>query len=97
MQKTKQNVKGRKPKEKSVNTVEEEPHLWESMSYLHSATALYESSYSSGEDNIFATNNDEFEKIAPYKMLIKIGDIESALLGDSGSACCFWINHLKFE
>ena len=50
-------------------------HPEDFMNNLHSSTVLYESDYSSGEDNIDATINDDFEKIETLNMRIKIRNI----------------------
>ena len=45
------------------------------MDSLHSSRELYESDYSSGEENLIATIEDGLEKIEPLNMHMKIGYI----------------------
>ena len=68
-----------------VSFVEEEPHPEDSVNFLQSVK-LYESDYSSGEDNTVAVIENAVEKIEPLNMPIKIGNINTTLLVDSGSA-----------
>ena len=82
------NSKPQNPKKRTVNTVDEEPHPEDSMSFLQSSK-LYESGYSSGQDNMFALIQNDSAKIEPLNMPIKIGNISTALLVDTGSACSF--------
>ena len=72
---------------KIVNTVEGEPHPEDPVNYLHSSTGLYESDYSTGEDNMVASVDDDFEKIEHFNMPSKIGNISTAPLLDSGKPC----------
>ena len=69
-----------------VGVVEEEPHPENSVNFLQPAK-LYESDYSSGEDNMVAVIENAVEKVEPRNMPIKIGNINTTLLVDSGSAC----------
>ena len=70
-----------------VSVVEEEPHPEDSGNLLQPAK-LYQSDYSSGEDdNTVAVIENEVEKVEPLNMPIKIGNINTTLLVDSGSAC----------
>ena len=70
-----------------VRVVEEEPHPEDSVNFLQPAK-LYESDYSSGEkDNTVAMIETAVEKIEPLNMPLKIGNINTTLLVDSGSAC----------
>ena len=71
-----------------MNTVDEESHPKGSVNFLHSAK-LYESDYSSGEDNTVALIQNDIAKIEPLNMLIKIGNFSTTLLVDSGSVCSF--------
>ena len=73
-------------KKKALNTVEEEPHPEGSVNFLQAAK-LYESDYSSGEDNTVAVIENAVEKGELLNMPIKIGKITTTLLVDSGSAC----------
>ena len=66
--------------------MEEEPHPEDSVNFLQPAK-LYESDYSSGEDNTVAVIENAVEKVEPLNMPIKIGNINTTLLVDSGSAC----------
>ena len=69
-----------------VSVVEEEPHPEHSVNFVQTAK-LYESDYSSGEDNTVAVIENAVEKVEPLNMPIKIGNINTTLLADSGSAC----------
>ena len=69
-----------------VSVVEEEPHPEDSVNFLQ-PTKLYESIYSSGEDNTVAVIDNAVEKVEPLNMPMKIGNINTTLLVDSGSAC----------
>ena len=80
------NVKAENSKKKIVSVVEEEPHPEDSVNFLQPAK-LYESDYSSGEDNMVAVIENAVEKMEPINMPIKIGNINTTLLEDSGSAC----------
>ena len=48
------------PRERSANT---EPHLKDTVNFLQSLSILYESGYSSGDDNMVATVPNDLEKI----------------------------------
>ena len=48
--------------QKPVNTLDEEPHLEDSLKFLQSSSKLYESNYSRGDDNIVATIHNELKK-----------------------------------
>ena len=80
------NKRTQNPKKRTVNTVDEERHPEDSVNFLQS-TKLYESDYSSGEDNMVALSENDVAKIEPLNMPIKIGNISTTLLVDSGSAC----------
>ena len=70
-----------------VRLVEEEPRPEDSVNFLQPAK-LYESDYSSGEeDNTVATIETAVEKVEPLNMPLKIGNINTTILVDSGSAC----------
>ena len=69
-----------------VSVVEEEPHPEDSVNFLQPAK-LYELDYSSGEDNTVAVIENAVEKVEPLNMPIKIGNINTTLLVDFGSAC----------
>ena len=70
-----------------VPFVEEEPHSEDSVNFLQPAQ-LYESDYSSGEDdNTVATIETAVEKVEPLNMPLKIVNINTTLLVDSGSSC----------
>ena len=84
-------VKPVNAKKKMMSVVEEEPHLEDSVHFLQPAK-LYESDYSSGEDNTVAVIENSVEKVEPLNMPIKIGNINPTLLEDSGSACSI-LNH----
>ena len=71
-----------------VCVVEEEPHPEDSVNFLQPAK-LYESDYSSGEeDNTVAMIETAVEKFEPLNMPLKIGNVNTTLLVDSGGACC---------
>ena len=74
----------------------EEPHPEDSVNFLQPAK-LYESDYSSGEDNTVAVIENTVEKIEPLNMPIKIGNIKSTLLVDSGSVCSIPNRSLKSQ
>ena len=81
------NVKPQDPKKKIVRVVEEEPHPEDSVNFVQPAK-LYESDYSSGEeDNTVAMIETAVEKVEPLNMPLKIGNVNTTLLVDSGSAC----------
>ena len=81
------NIKQQNSKKKMVRVVEEEPHPEDSVNFLQPAK-LYELDYSSGEeDNTVATIETAVEKVEPINMPLKIGNINTTLLVDSGSAC----------
>ena len=82
------NAKPQNSKKRAVNTVKEEPHPEDSMELLQPAK-LYEADYSSGEGNTVAVIENAVEKVEPLNMPIKIGNITTTLLVDSGSACSF--------
>ena len=78
-----------KKEKRALSTVkEEEPHPEDSVNFLQPAK-LYESDYSSGEDTMDAVIENSVEKVEPLNMPIKIGNITTTLLVDSGSACSF--------
>ena len=79
-------VKPQNSKKKLVSVVEEEPHSEDSVNFIQPAK-LYESAYSSGEDNTVAVIENAVEKVELLNMPIKIGNINTTLLVDSGSAC----------
>ena len=92
IEKSKKNVekksqKAQSPKRKSVNTVEEVPLTDDSTNFLQSSTGLYETDYSSGDDNMVAAIHNDLDKIEPLNMPIKIKNISTTLLVVSGSAC----------
>ena len=81
------NVKPQDPKKKMVRLVEEEPHPEDSVNFVQPAK-LYESDYSSGEeDNTVAMIETAVEKVEPLNLPLKIGNVNTTLLVDSGSAC----------
>ena len=80
------NAKPQNSKKRTLNIVDEEPHHEHSVNFLWS-TKLYESDYSSGEDNTVAVIENGIAKIEPLNMSTKIGNISTKLLVDSGSAC----------
>ena len=79
-------VKPVNAKKKMVIVVEEESHPEDSVNFLQPAK-LYESDYSSREDNMVAVIENSVEKVEPLNMPIKIGNFNTTLLVDSGSAC----------
>ena len=56
------------------------------MIFLQSASRLYKSDYSSGDDNMVATIHNDHEQIEPLNMPIKIEIISTTLSADAGSA-----------
>ena len=66
--------------------MDEDPHPEDSVNFSQPAK-LYESDYISGEDNTVALIENNIAKIEPLNMPIKIGNITTTLLVDSGSAC----------
>ena len=75
-----------------VRVVEEEPHPEDSVHFLQPAK-LYESDDSSGEeDNTVAMIETAVEKVEPLNMPLKIGNVNTTLLVDSGCACSI-LNH----
>ena len=81
------NTKPQISKKKMASVVEEEPHPEDSVNFLQPAK-LYESDNSSGEDDsTVAVIENAVEKVEPLNMPIKIGNINTTLLVDSGSAC----------
>ena len=80
------NTKPQNSKKKMVSVVKEEPHPEDSVNFLQPAK-LYISDYSSGEDNMVAVIENAVEKLEPLNVPVKIGNINTTLLVDSGSAC----------
>ena len=80
------NQKHQNSKKRTVNTVDEEHHPEQSVNFLPT-TKLYESDYSTGEDNTVALIENDIAKIDPLNKPIKIDNILTTLLVDSGSAC----------
>ena len=80
------NTKPQNSKKKMVSVVDEEPHPEDSVNFLQPAK-LYESDNSSGDDNTVAVIENAIEKVEPLNMPVKIGNINTTLLVDSGSAC----------
>ena len=81
------NTKRQNSKKKMVRVVEGEPHPEDSVNFLQPAK-LYVSDYSSGEDeNTVATIETAVEEVEPLNMPLKIGNINTTILVDSGSAC----------
>ena len=81
------NTKPQDPKTKMVRVVEEEPHPEDSV-FFRQPAKLYESDYSSGEeDNTVAMIESAVEKVEPLNMLLKIGNINTTQFVDTGSAC----------
>ena len=75
-----------------VRVVDEEPHPEDSVKFVQPAK-LYESDYSSGEeDNTVAMIETAVEKVEPLNMPLKIGNVNTTLLVDSGSAYSI-LNH----
>ena len=86
------NTKPQDSKKKMVRVVDEEPHPEDSVNFVQPAK-LYESDYSSGEeDNTVAKIETAVEKVEPLNMPLKIGNVNTTLLVDSGSACSI-LNH----
>ena len=86
------NTKPQDSKKKMVRVVDEEPHPEDSVYFVQPAK-LYESDYSSGEeDNTVAMIETAVENVEPLNMPLKIGNVNTTLLVDSGSACSI-LNH----
>ena len=79
------NTKPQNSKKKIVSVVEEKPHPEDSVNFLQPAK-LFKSDYSSGDDNTVAVIENAVEKVEPLNMPVKIGNINTTLLVDSGSA-----------
>ena len=79
-----------------VSVVEEEPHPEDSVKFLQPAM-LYESDYSSEDDNTVTVIENAVEKVEPLNMPVKIGNINTTLLVDSGSACSVLIRSLASQ
>ena len=73
-------------KKRTVKTEDEEPHPEDSVIFLRS-TKLYESDYSCAEDNMVTLIENDIAKIEPLNMPVKMGNILTSLLVDSGSTC----------
>ena len=70
-----------------VRLVEEDPHPEDSVNFVQ-PPKLYESDYSSGEeDNTGAMIESAVEKVESLNMPLKIGNVNTTLLVDSGKAC----------
>ena len=69
-----------------VSVLKEDPHPEDLVNFLQPAK-LFELDYGSGEHNMFAMIENAVEKVEPLNMPIKIGNISTTLLVDSGSAC----------
>ena len=82
------NAKPQNSKKRTVITVDEEPHPEHSVNFPRS-TKRYESDCSSGEDKTVALIENDITKIEPHIMPIKVSNISTTLLVDSGSACSF--------
>ena len=80
------NVKTQNSKKRTVNTVDGKAHPEDSKNFIRT-TKLYESDYSSREDNTVALIENDIAKIEPLNMPIKFGSTSTTLLGDSGSSC----------
>ena len=79
-------------KKKMVRVVDEEPHPEDSVDFVQ-PEKLYESDYSSGEeDNTVAMIETAVEKVEPLNKPLKIGNVNKTLLVESGSACSI-LNH----
>ena len=80
------NAKPQNSNKRTVNIMDEEQHPKDSIIFLRS-TKLYESEYSSGEDNRIALIENDIANIETVNMPIKIGNISTTRFVDSGSAC----------
>ena len=80
------NAKPQNSKKKTVSIVEEKPHPEHSVNFLQPAK-LYELDYSGGEDNAFEVIENAVENVETLNMPIKISNIYTILLVDSGSVC----------
>ena len=79
-------LKPQNPKKRNVNTVDKESQAEDSVNFLQSSKP-YESNYISSENNMVALIQNEIAKKEPLNMPMKIGNISTTLLVDSGSAC----------
>ena len=76
---------------KLVNAIETEVPRDDSQNYVQqpSCNKFHESIFSSRDDTMVATIDDDIEKIEPLKISIKLVKIVLTLFVDSGSACRF--------
>ena len=89
------NTKPQDSKKKMVRVVDEEPHPVDSVNFVQPAK-LYESDYSSGEeDNTVALIETAVEKVEPLNMPLKIGNVNTTLLVDSGVHAVYLIIHSR--
>ena len=74
-----------------VNAIETEVPRDDSLNYAQqpSCNKFHESIFSSRDDTMVATIDDDIEKIEPLKISIKLVKIVLTLFVDSGSACRF--------
>ena len=68
-----------------MNTVDKKQHPEDSVNFLQSSK-LYESDYSSQEDNMFALIQNDIAKIDPINKPLKTANISATLLVDYSSA-----------
>ena len=68
-----------------MNTVDEDSHPEDWVNFLQSSK-LYESDYSSGDDNMVGLIQKDIAKVEPLNKPIKIINISTTLLVDSGGA-----------
>ena len=78
------NVEPHNPKKRTVKTVDEELHPEDSLDFIQS-DKLYESEYSSWEDDTVTLIQNDIAKIETLNMPIIIGNFSSTLLVNSGS------------
>ena len=71
-----------------MDTVDEEPHPEDSVNFFRTGK-LYESDYSSGEDNTVALFENDIAMSEPLNMPIETGNISNTLLVESSSASSF--------
>ena len=66
-----QETETQNPKKWSVTTVDDEPHPEDSVDFLQSSSKLYESNYSSDDDNMMAIIHNYIGNIEPFLCLSK--------------------------
>ena len=89
------NTKPQDPKKKMVRVVEEDPHPEDSVNFVQ-PPKLYESGYSSGEeDNTVAMIESAVEKVEPLNMPLKIGNVIQLCSWTPGVHAVYCIIHSR--